>query len=72
MRSGVTAEVFLSTSQVIIDITFSNRNEEGNIIPNPDWEVLQDGHIAESHDQRFIACLLETERLLQKCKQIIV
>ncbi len=48
MRSGVTAEVFQSTSQVIIDITFSNRNEEGNIIPNPDREILQDGHIAES------------------------
>lgn len=48
MRSGVTAEEFQSQLQVILDSNFSNRNEEGNIIPNPDREILQDGHIAES------------------------
>ena len=48
MRSGVTAEEFQSQLQVIHDSNFSNRSKEGNIIPNPDREVLQDGHIAES------------------------
>lgn len=58
--------------EFIFNSNFPNRNKEGDIISNPEREILLDVLFAENHYPALINKALETEWLLQTDKPIIV
>lgn len=56
----------------IFNSNFPNRNKEGNVISNPEREILLDVLFADNHYPTVIERALETEWLLQTDKAVIV
>lgn len=56
----------------IFNSNFSNKNKEGNVISNPEREILLDILFAENHYPIIIEQAIETEWLLQNSKPVIV
>jgi hypothetical protein len=56
----------------IFNSNFANRNKEGNVISNPEREILLDILFADNHYPTVIERALETEWLLQTDKPVIV
>ena len=56
----------------IFNSNFPNRNKEGNVISNPEREILLDVFFADNHYPTVIERALETEWLLQTDKPVIV
>lgn len=56
----------------IFNSNFPNRNKEGNVISNPEREILLDVLFADNHYPTVIERTLETEWLLQNDKPVIV
>ena len=56
----------------IFNSNFSVRNKEGNVISNPEREILLDIHFAENHYPILIDRPIQTEWLLQKDEPLFV
>ncbi len=56
----------------IFDSNFPNRNKEGNVISNPEREILLDVLFADNPYPTIIERTVETEWVLQKDKPVIV
>jgi hypothetical protein len=56
----------------IFDSNFTNRNKEGNVISNPEREILLDILFADNPYPTIIERSLETEWLLQKDKPVVI
>ncbi len=51
---------------------FANKNQEGQVISNPEREILLDIIFAENHYPKLVEILLETEWLIQNDKPVTV
>lgn len=56
----------------IFNSNFPNRNKQGNVISNPEREILLDVLFADNHYPTVIERALETDWLLQTDKPVIV